>query len=144
MSGFVYKDTINSASYQNKAVLKDSPWCGGTDGYLQLAVLSTIATPSPSFPSRGDFKDQVWPAETDAPKTSNTSRSGKYIDFKQDIYCEKPSDTRECEVELKLFYNFYKITYLGLNQLDACVCSDNYNKAVFKNLLIIREMQSFW
>ncbi len=53
---------------QQSSVTADSPWCGGIDGYLQLAVLSTIATPSPSFPSRGVCKNQVLPAETDVSK----------------------------------------------------------------------------
>lgn len=67
----IYKD-IHIKNDNNKTILfkikqwlmmTALPWYAGTDGCRQLAVLSTIATPSPSFPSRGDFKNQVLPAE---------------------------------------------------------------------------------
>lgn len=56
---------LDQAHSDRRAAGAPLPWCGGTDGHLQLAVLSTIPALSPSFPSRGDFKKRVSPADAD-------------------------------------------------------------------------------
>lgn len=99
--------------------ISDSPWCGGTDGYLLLAVLSTIATPSPSFPIQRRLQESSWPAGTDTfpqfthlKKWTTTSKCVETRDDTGGLDISKSSKSDHYSTDYVAFYGL-KISRFG-------------------------------